>query len=139
VIAFWVLHAHCFELFYHTPRLNPTAPQKGCGKSTLLDVLEPMLPRALRLDNLSTAVFFRLAQQYKPCFLVDEYDKFLHLPHNEQLLGGLNAGHKRGGQFARCEGDANEVRLFGVFCPVVLAGIGDLPAGTLKIALLLFG
>jgi len=129
VIAFWVLHTHCFDLFYHTPRLNPTAPQKGCGKSTLLDVLEPMLPRPLHLDNLSTAVFFRLADQHAPCFLIDEYDKFLK--GNEELLGALNAGHKRGGQFARCEGDSNEVRLFGVFCPVMLAGIGALPAGTL--------
>ncbi len=129
VIAFWTLHAHCFELFYHTPRLNLTAPQKGCGKSTLLDVLEPMLPRSLHLDNLSTAVFFRLSHQHAPCFLIDEYDKFLK--NNEELLGALNAGHKRGGQFARCEGDKNEVRLFGVCCPVVLAGIGELPAGTL--------
>jgi len=88
-----------------------------------------MLPRALRLDSLSTPVFFRLAQQHTPCFLIDEYDKFLK--HNEELLGGLNAGHKRGGQFARCQGDTNDVRLFGVFCPVVLAGIGALPAGTL--------
>ena len=42
----------------------------------------------------------------------------------------LNAGHRRGGQALRCEGENNEVRAFNVFAPAVLCGIGALP-GTL--------
>ncbi len=44
VVALWVLHAHSFEVFYHTPRLWITAPEKRCGKTILLDVLECLTP-----------------------------------------------------------------------------------------------
>jgi hypothetical protein len=43
----------------------------------------------------------------------------------------LNAGHRRGGQALRCDGDGHEVRAFDVFAPAVLCGIGSLP-GTLN-------
>lgn len=42
----------------------------------------------------------------------------------------LNSGHRQGGQVLRCEGDDHEVRMFVVFAPAVLCGIGPLP-GTL--------
>jgi Protein of unknown function (DUF3631) len=42
----------------------------------------------------------------------------------------FNAGHRRGGQALRCEGDNHEVRGFRVYGPKVLSGIGPLP-GTL--------
>ena len=46
------------------------------------------------------------------------------------MRGLLNAGHRRGGQALRCEGESNEVRAFNVFAPAVICGIGTLP-GTL--------
>lgn len=61
-----------------------------------------------------------------PTLLVDEADSFLK--GNEELRGLLNAGHRRGGQVLRCVGDNHDVRAFTVFAPVVLAGIGQLPA-----------
>ena len=57
--------------------------------------------------------------------LVDEFDSFLK--HSDDLRGAINAGHRRGGQMLRCEGDENEVRGFKTFAPVALAGIGNLP------------
>jgi putative DNA primase/helicase len=127
-IALWIAHAHCFEVFEHTPRLNVTAPEKNCGKTLLLDVLQALTPRAIRTENVTTAVLFRLIDQHKPTVLLDEYDSFLR--HNEELRGALNAGHKRGGHVLRCEGDDNDLRAFKTFGPVALAGIGALP-GTL--------
>ncbi len=49
---------------------------------------------------------------------------------NEELRGALNAGHKRGGQHLRCEGDSNVVKAYKTFAPVALAGIRTL-SGTL--------
>jgi putative DNA primase/helicase len=129
VFALWTAHAHAFKAFVHSPRLNITAPVKGCGKTVTMDVLETLSPHPQRTENLSTAVLFRLVDKYRPTLLIDEYDAFLK--DNEQLRGALNAGHKRGGIFLRCEGDAHEIRAFNVFAPVALAGIGALP-GTLQ-------
>lgn len=127
-LALWLGHAHCFEAFTVTPRLNLTSPEKQCGKTLVLDVLEPMLPRALRTESITTAVLFRLTHAHRPTLLLDEVDTYL--PDNDELRGLLNAGHRRGAKAARCEGDNNEVRYFNAFCPVALAGIGQLP-GTL--------
>jgi putative DNA primase/helicase len=126
--ALWEAQCHCFEAFDITPRLNITSPEKGCGKTTLLDVIALFVPRPLRTENFTAAVLFRLIEARKPTILADEYDSWLK--NNEELRGLLNAGHRRGGQVARCEGDSHEVRAFRVFGPALLCGIGALP-GTL--------
>jgi putative DNA primase/helicase len=127
-LALWTAHAHCFELFEISPRLNVTSPEKGCGKTVLLDVIKLKVPRPLPTENLTAAVLFRVVEARKPVLLADEYDSWLR--DSEELRGLLNAGHRRGGQALRCEGDSHEVRAFNVFGPAVLSGIGALP-GTL--------
>ena len=101
---------------------------KRCGKTTLRDVLAVFVPRPLPTENLSVAVLFRVIESKKPTLLADECDAWMR--DNEELRGLLNAGHRRGGQALRCEGESNEVRAFNVFAPAVLCGIGALP-GTL--------
>jgi putative DNA primase/helicase len=128
VLALWTVHAHAFEAFQHTPRLDIRSPEKGCGKTIVLDVLESLTPRSVRTENVTTAVLFRLVDAHKPTLLIDEVDSFLK--NNEDLRGALNAGHRRGGQHLRCEGDGNDLRGFKTFAPVAMAGIGRLP-GTL--------
>ena len=127
-VTLWVAHTHAFEAFVCTPRLNLQSPEKGCGKTTTLDVLTLFVPRSIKTENLTTAVLFRLIDAHKPTVLADECDAWLQ--NNEELRGLLNAGHRRGAQVLRCEGDGNEVRGFRAFAPAVLAGIGALP-GTL--------
>jgi len=127
-LALWCGHAHGFHLFQCAPRLNVTSPEKNCGKTTLRDVIATLVPRPLSTENLTTAVLFRVIEKYKPIILADECDAWIR--DNEELRGLLNAGHRRGGQALRCEGENNEVRAFNVFAPAVLCGIGALP-GTL--------
>lgn len=127
-LALWTAHTHCFESFVCSPRLNISSPEKGCGKTTLRDVLAVLVPRPLPTENLTVAVLFRVIGPHKPTVLADEYDAWLR--ENEELRGIFNAGHRRGGQVLRCEGDGHEVRGFDVFAPAVLCGIGSLP-GTL--------
>lgn len=127
-LALWTAHSHCFEAFQCSPRLNINSPEKGCGKTTLRDVLAALVPRPLATENLSVAVLFRIVERSKPTLLADECDAWLR--DNEELRGMLNAGHRRGGQALRCEGEGNEVRAFNVFGAAVLCGIGALP-GTL--------
>ena len=127
-LALWAAHAHCFESFVCSPRLNISSPEKGCGKTTLRDVVAVLVPRQLLTENLSVAVLFRLVEAQSPTILADECDAWLR--NNEELRGLLNAGHRRNGVVYRCEGDNHEVRGFRVFAPAVLCGIGALP-GTL--------
>jgi putative DNA primase/helicase len=127
-LSLWTAHAHCFEAFEHSPRLNLNSPDKGCAKTLTLDVVATMTPRALRTESITPAVLFRLVEGHKPTLLLDEVDAYL--TEAEELRGLLNAGHKRGACAYRCEGESNTVRSFAAFAPAALAGIGELP-GTL--------
>jgi putative DNA primase/helicase len=128
-LALWCAHAHVYDAFTCSPRLNITSPEKQCGKTTLRDVLAQLVPRPLATENLTVAVLFRMVQAGKPTILADECDAWLR--DNEELRGLLNSGHRRGGMVYRCQGDGHEVRAFNVFAPAVLCGIGSLP-GTLR-------
>ena len=128
LLALWCAHAHMFEVFICSPRLNIKAPEWGCGKTTLRDVVALFVPRPLLTENLTVAVLFRLVDARKPVVLADEYDTWLK--DNEELRGLLNAGHRHNATVYRCEGDDHEVREFKAFTPAVLCGIGALP-GTL--------
>ena len=123
-VTLWCAYSHAFKAFVHSPRLNLFSPEKGCGKTTLLDVITTMTPRSLRTENITAAVLFRLVDSQSPTLLLDECDTYLR--DNDELHGLLNAGHKRGAQAVRCEGENNKVRVFNAFAPAVLAGIGSL-------------
>src|SRR5437667_909957 len=124
-IALWSAHAHACGAFVHTPRLSLASPEPECGKTTTLDLLATMTPRALRTENLTAPVLFRLVDQHQPTLLLDEVDTYL--THSDELRGLLNAGHKQGACAYRCEGQGNTVRAFKAFAPAVLSGIGPLP------------
>jgi len=124
-IALWCPHAHAFKAFLHTPRLNLSSPKAGCGKTTTLDLIATMTPRALRTEDITGPVLFRVVDQHQPTLLLDEVDAYL--THSEELRGLLNAGHKQGACAYRCEGGGNAIRAFKAFGPAVLSGIGSLP------------
>src|SRR3989442_2691121 len=84
-----------------------------------------MPPPALRTENLTAPVLFRLVDQHQPPLLLDQVDTYLTT--SDELRGLLNAGHKQGACAYRCEGEGNAVRAFEAFAPAVLAGIGALP------------
>jgi putative DNA primase/helicase len=128
MVALWALHTFCFEAFTCTPRLAVTSPEKRCGKTTLLDVLAELVPRRLLTGSATAASLFRVIEPHRPVILIDEADTFLG--DNEELLGILNQGHRRGGQVLRTVGDDHEPRAFAVHAPAAIAKIGHLP-GTL--------
>ena len=122
VVALWIVHSHCFEEFTHSARLIITAPEKECGKTVLLShLVGNLVSKPQHADNVTPAVFFRLAQSHKPTFLIDEVDSWLR--EDSQLPSALNGGFESHGRVLRCEGDNNEVREFSTFAPTAMAGI----------------
>jgi hypothetical protein len=127
-LALWTLHTWVFDVFRHTPRLNFCSVTPRSGKSTALDLLQMLVSKPLRAENMTEAATFRVTEFARPTLLVDEADRWLRA--KSELIGLLNAGHYANGQVIRCVGEDSEVRAFAVFAPVAIAGIGAL-AGTL--------
>jgi len=73
-------------------------------------------------DHLMQAQF-RAVEEFRPTFLVDEVDTFLKA--NDEIQGLLNAGHELDTAYViRCEGEENKPRIFKVWCPKLISGIG---------------
>jgi putative DNA primase/helicase len=126
-VALWILHTYVYDLFYVSPRLHITSPEKRCGKSYLVTLIALLAHRAVTISNITPASLFRLIAKYQVTVVMDEADTFVL--GNEDLRGILNAGHtKETAYILRTVGDDHEVRRFSVWAPTVIAGIGRLPA-----------
>lgn len=123
-VALWIVHCHGFELFPITPRLLIQSPAPRCGKTRLIEIIECLVPKALRADNISAASMFRVIEKSRPVVLVDEADSFLRDSEDHRNI--VNSGHARGGAVVRLVGDDFEPRAFSTFAPVALATIGSL-------------
>jgi hypothetical protein len=129
VLAAWVLHTWAIDAAECTPYLHITAPEKGCGKSRVLETLEAVVRKPCKSGGMTAAALLRTVDQEKPTLLLDELDAAFggEKEYKEALRGILNEGFRRGGNFRKCDGKNHDLRVFDVFCPKALAGIGRIP------------
>ena len=126
-IALWTVHTHALDAADVSPRLAFTSPVPECGKSTALALVSALVPRCLPASNTTAAATFRTIEKWKPTFLIDEADTFLH--DNHELRGVLNSGHTRSTAFViRTVGDNHEPRRFATWGALAIGMIGKLPA-----------
>ena len=126
-LSLWIVHTHCLDATDYTPRLLIRSPTKRCGKSTLLRIIGKLVRRPLSLSGVSAAMLFRSIAAFNPTLLLDEADN-AGLKHNEDLRAVLNEGVYREAVVGRTVGDDHEPKLFPIFAPAALAGIGAMPA-----------
>jgi Protein of unknown function (DUF3631) len=131
VVALWLVHTHALASADATPYLAVTSAEKRSGKSRLLEVLALLACKALLAANISEPALFRTIRDREPTILFDEVDAIFgpKAKNHEDLRGMLNSGFRRGTEVHRIVGEGSRMRAegFPVFCPKVLAGIGELP------------
>ncbi len=126
VLAFWVLFAHTFAAWTHSPRLAFTSREPECGKTTALSILAQLVPNALPTVNMTTAVMFRIIGLAQPTLLIDEADTFME--GNEEMRGILNSGHTKDTAFVwRCHPETLVPERFSTWGPLAIGKIGGLP------------
>ncbi len=131
VMACWTLGTHLQDEFNVFARLGFVSAFPDSGKTTCIDVLHHLCLRALRGDNISISIFYRVMETFHPVWLLDELDTYIH--ENKELVGVLNSGHKRGGWVWRNDKTAEGKivpEIFMSFGPVSYAMLGH-PIDTL--------
>lgn len=126
VIPLWAMGSYCMDAWSLFPKMLITSPRKRCGKTVLLEALECIVFRALLTSNISPSAIFRCIEEWAPSLMIDEADTFTK--DNDELNGIMNAGHrKRNATVIRSEkvGETFLPRKFSVWCPQVIAGIGE--------------
>ncbi|MEX5264290.1 DUF3631 domain-containing protein [Kocuria sp. CPCC 205231] len=134
VHALWIAHAHIVDAFENTPRLAFLSPEPGSGKSRAMEITEALVPRAVLTVDASVAYVFRKISDPDglPTLLMDEADAVFSRKKadgNEDLRGLLNSGYRKGATAGRVTTRGNELipEDWPSFCPVALAGLGNLP------------
>lgn len=126
VISLWVVHTHISYLAQATPYLAVTSKTKRSGKTRLLETVELLVNEPLRTANITEAALFRALSQSTKTLLLDEVDTVFGEGKSRELLRAiLNASYRRGSPVIRTQGKG--VEAFDVFCPKMIAGIGELP------------
>jgi hypothetical protein len=129
-LALWALMTHTFDSFDAVPYLVITSPAPRCGKTRLLECLELIVSTPRRASNVSEAALFRMIEKLSPTLLLDEAETLSGKSERAEYLRQiLNAGNRRGAVVTRCtgQGASLDAEDFSVFCPKVLAGIGNFP------------
>ncbi|MDP3609445.1 MAG: DUF3631 domain-containing protein [Nitrosomonas sp.] len=123
IAALWVAHTYLIDVFEISPIAIINAPEKACAKTLFQTLLIRMCYRPLQAANASASALFRAVESWQPTVFFDESDTFFR--DNNELLGIVNAGYKRGGYVLRSEstGDSFEPRAFSVFSAKSIAGI----------------
>jgi Protein of unknown function (DUF3631) len=129
----WIAHAWLMDCWDSTPRMAFLSPEPGSGKSRALEVTEPLVPNPVHAVNTTSAYLFRKVADPngRPTILYDEIDTVFgpKAKENEDIRGMLNAGHRKGAMAGRCvvRGKVVETEELPAYCPVMLAGLDDLP------------
>lgn len=131
VLSHFPLHTQQFsercETPYTTPYLYIHSAQRGSGKTLLgFDILGTLVRNFQGVNNVTTATLFRLTES--GCTLgIDEVDNLFNgTKANDDLVGCINTGYRRGGYVPRYDKNAeDEIRKFHTFGPKILVGIDN--------------
>jgi hypothetical protein len=132
VVACWVVPTHLMEVWDLFPHLAITSPEKRCGKSTLLELLGWVVFEPQFATNIAPAAMYRLIQKLKPTLLMDEAQSLQrHGSEASEVTRELiNGSISKSGKVIRCIGKNHEPATFSIYCPKVIAMIGE-PDGIL--------
>ena len=129
-IVLWIVSTYVYDAFNVYPKLGVISPEKRCGKTTLLIILEAFSCKVLLSANVTPSSIFRVVEQAKPTFLIDEADTFI-AGRNDELIGIINSGHtKRTASVVRIEGKDFTPKKFSTWSPMAFASIKGL-SGTI--------
>jgi len=126
-VALWILHTYVYDAFEVSPYLFVTSVAKRCGKTTLMILLKEITRKSLFTSNITAPALFRMVTEFQPTLIIDESDNYI--AGNKLYAGILNAGHRKAcDRIIRCESskDGFTPRIYNVWCPKAIAGIGDI-------------
>ena len=124
ILALWIVHTYCFEVFPATPYLNIYSPEKQSGKTVCLQLLRmlshnPWMPGG---GLTASRLMDRIAQR-RPTLLLDDWHTAFRPTEAQSLIGFLNAGFVEESRYSlRGSEDLD------IYCPKAFAGPSGLPA-----------
>ena len=114
-----ILSTYIKDYFRYSPRLLLIGSTQS-GKSRLQKVIQNLSYRGMKIGNISYAVTFRLADEFSPTLIIDE---FQDLPAQTKidLMNIAKEGFESGGKASRCNANSFLPEFFNVYTPLVIS------------------
>jgi len=127
-VVAWTIATFVFETFEAFPYLCLLSPTKQCGKTRTTEVLSLLAANACPTVSISEAALFRMIEEHKPTLILDEAEALTGKSDRAEAIRSLlNAGNRCNTRVPRCQGNKHELKLFSIYCPKVIAAIGNCP------------
>jgi hypothetical protein len=124
--AVFCVNTYTYDVFDTVPCLEYDSATPACGKTISLERHEGVCARAYLCASPSPAVIFRRLNRDHPTFILDEA-KWVQGRSDRALevTEIFDVGYKRGGKVPRCTEHGEGLVDFDVFCPKIMARIGN--------------
>lgn len=126
ILALWIIHTWCFEVFPITPYLNVTSPENQSGKTVCMKMLSLLSSNSwMPAGGLTAVRLMEHIAQRRPTLLLDDWHTAFRPNEAQSIIGFLNAGSSEETQYsARNAHDDDK----DIYCPKAFAGSEALPA-----------
>jgi len=124
VLALWIIHTYCYDIFPSSPYLNIYSPEKQSGKTICMNLLNVLSSKAWMPAG-GTApprIMSRIAK-HRPTLLLDDWQLVFRPSVSQQFIAFLSASCANGSRFPVPGNDSDQE----VFCPKAFAGSVCLP------------
>lgn len=126
VLALWIIHTWCFEVFPVTPYLNISSPENQSGKTVCMKMLSLLSSNSwMPAGGLTATRLMEHIAERRPTLFLDDWHTAFRPTEAQSIIGFLNAGSSEESQYnARNARDDDK----DIYCPKAFAGAEALPA-----------
>ena len=126
ILALWIVHTYCFEVFPATPYLNIYSPETQSGKTLCLQLLRMLCHNSWMPGGglTATRLMDNIAKR-RPTLLLDDWHTAFRPTEAQSIIGFLNAGFAEDSRYAGRGSDGSED--LDIYCPKAFAGSASLP------------
>jgi Protein of unknown function (DUF3631) len=130
LVALWATQTWVHDAFDFSARLHFGSTEPGSGKTHAMDMTGLLCRDTLYSAGMSAASLRIAIASEHPVIALDEVDVIFGATKgkNADLRAILNAGYDRRGVIITATSNGHEYRKWQVYGPVMLAGLGTLPA-----------
>lgn len=126
ILALWIIHTYCFEIFPVTPYLNISSPENQSGKTVCMRVLSllssnPWMPAG----GLTATRLMEHVAERRPTLLLDDWHTAFRPTETQSIIGFLNAGASEETHYRARNAREDDQD---IYCPKAFAGADSLPA-----------
>src|SRR5947209_199044 len=124
ILALWIVHTYCLEVFPVTPYLYVYSPEKQSGKTVCMRLLRLLANNSwMPAGGLTATRLMEQIAQRRPTVLLDDWHTIFRPREAQSIIGFLNASSAEETRYSGVGAEDKDI-----YCPKAFAGPVGLPS-----------